>query len=242
MNNSTVVKITVFREFAATLAGQVVEQLCGEYEREVTVMYNDLVQQRQELARVAELLGHQLGREKQLHEMLENMSQHHVNLGNHHQQVASTMQPASKDIHDALDRTMGQQVQISATVMQNMSQAHAVTQQNVMNAKQLQEPLINAENEFNRIMQLLSVPLMSMATPQPTMAKLPGVQPALVRMPAGMGAPMTPPASPYAGSPYAGMGQPPMAPFAQPGMIAGSSPVRLTSSPRSLGQQRPAFA
>jgi hypothetical protein len=183
-------KIAAFREFASTLAGQVVEQLCVEFEREVSVMYNDLLQYRNELGRVAELLGHQLGRERQLHEMLEQMSNHQTSLAQSAQQAAA-QQPQSKELHEMVDRMVGGHSQISTTMLQGMSQSHAVTTNNINAAKALQEPMINAENEFNRIMQLLSQPMISMATPQATMAKIPQIGQPQARM--------TPPSSPYTG-------------------------------------------
>merc|ERR1712187_550507 len=57
--------------------------------------------------------------------------------------------------------------------LQVLRQAHAVAAQHANNARALQEPMINAENEFNRIIQLLSVPMISLATPGATMAKIP---------------------------------------------------------------------
>eukprot|EP00403_Amphidinium_massartii_P017851 CAMPEP_0178414790 /NCGR_PEP_ID=MMETSP0689_2-20121128/23217_1 /TAXON_ID=160604 /ORGANISM="Amphidinium massartii, Strain CS-259" /LENGTH=203 /DNA_ID=CAMNT_0020036089 /DNA_START=55 /DNA_END=662 /DNA_ORIENTATION=- len=70
-------KIQAFRDFATQLCMQVVEQLCQEYEREVHVMYGDIVQYRGELGRVADLLQGQIQREKQLHEMMETILGHH---------------------------------------------------------------------------------------------------------------------------------------------------------------------
>merc|ERR1719473_1336550 len=67
------VKVNAFRQFATTLFGQVAEQLCNEFEREVATLTDDLVMYRTELARCGELLASQLGREKQLHGMLENI-------------------------------------------------------------------------------------------------------------------------------------------------------------------------
>ncbi|CAK9114491.1 unnamed protein product [Durusdinium trenchii] len=49
---------------------QVVDQLCTEFEREVSQMTQDIVRYRGELARCADLLAYQLGKEKQYHNML----------------------------------------------------------------------------------------------------------------------------------------------------------------------------
>mmetsp|Transcript_41375 Transcript_41375/g.74906 ORF Transcript_41375/g.74906 Transcript_41375/m.74906 type:complete len:216 (+) Transcript_41375:43-690(+) len=79
----TAAKIQAFRDFATQLCMQVVEQLCQEYEREVHVMYGDILQYRSELGRVADLLSGQIQREKQLHEMMETVLGHHEAISMH---------------------------------------------------------------------------------------------------------------------------------------------------------------
>lgn len=163
-------KINAFRSFATQLAGQVVEQLCQEYEREVSIMWNDLVQYRNELGRVAELLGGQLHRERQLHEMLEAMAGHHANIANS-AQVAAAQSPNSASLHDMVDQLFGQHNAIVNSTLQGVSQARAIVDSHAQSAKQLQEPLISAENEYNRIMSILASPIVSATSPSATAAR-----------------------------------------------------------------------
>jgi hypothetical protein len=172
MTDATSQKIAAFRNFATQLAGQVVEQLCQEYEREVSVMWNDLVQYRNELGRVAELLGTQLQRERSLHEMLEGMAGHHANIANS-AQMAAQQSPNAKHLHAMVDQIMGEHSHHVNSTLQGVSQAHAVAQSHAQNAKQLQEPLISAENEYNRIMNLLSQPMIPTAAPEPVRVQAP---------------------------------------------------------------------
>merc|ERR1719277_2721278 len=104
--------------------------------------------------------------------MLEQMSGHHQNLAAQAQQVGANM-PQPQDLHNQVDQILGSHAQIKESMLQGMSQASAVAVQHATNAKALQEPMINAENEFNRIMQLLSVPMISLASPAATMARTP---------------------------------------------------------------------
>ena len=53
------------------ITGQVVEQMCVEFEREMASMWKDVLMYRDELDRVAQLLGVQLEREKKLHGLLQ---------------------------------------------------------------------------------------------------------------------------------------------------------------------------
>eukprot|EP00928_Gymnodinium_smaydae_P063879 TRINITY_DN47357_c0_g1_i1.p1 TRINITY_DN47357_c0_g1~~TRINITY_DN47357_c0_g1_i1.p1 ORF type:complete len:288 (+),score=68.17 TRINITY_DN47357_c0_g1_i1:112-864(+) len=222
-------KIMAFREFASSLAAQVVEQLCIEYEREVNTMYQDLVTYRNELGRVAELLGHQLGREKQLHEMLEAMHIHsHAVASQGHQAAAGAAD--SKDLHNMVDQIAQQHSNISASMLQGMSQAHTVAQTHAMAARQLQEPLINAENEFNRICKLLEQPMISLAAPQPTAAMLPKISITQQQQVPPLRS-STPPLSPAAA--YTGSGGMSPALGGQGGMRP-ASPVQIGTGPSPM--------
>lgn len=191
-NNVSDKKIAAFRDFAATLAGQVVEQLCTEFEREVGVMYKELVQYRNELGRVAELLGHQLGREKQLHEMLDTMANHHSSVAAQAAQMAAN-KPNSSDLHNTVDQVVGGVSQVSGAMLGALGQANEVLKQHSGNANMMKEQTITAEHEFQRLMDLLSKPMISMATPGATSAMLPN-----------MNAAYRPTSGPTMGSPYRG--------------------------------------
>eukprot|EP00928_Gymnodinium_smaydae_P097587 TRINITY_DN8882_c0_g1_i1.p1 TRINITY_DN8882_c0_g1~~TRINITY_DN8882_c0_g1_i1.p1 ORF type:complete len:262 (+),score=47.80 TRINITY_DN8882_c0_g1_i1:85-870(+) len=165
-------KIAAFREFATQLTVQVVEQLCTEYEREVSVMYSDLVTYRTELERVAELLGHQLGRERQLHEMLTTMGDVHSSMVAQMEGIVQ-QSPNVKVVHDMVDALQGQQVSVINSTLSGMSEAQTVASTHAQQASMLKEQTITAEHEFNRIMQLLQTPLIPKQMPAPTMAMVP---------------------------------------------------------------------
>lgn len=169
---ATGAKIDAFRQFASTLAVQVVEQMCGEFEREVSTMWNDVVAYRIELERVAELLGHQLHREKTLHEMMQNMGEIQSSMVAQAEGLTRN-QPDVKSIHDMVAQLHEQHVNVVNSTLSGMSQAQTVATSHAMQAKQLEEPMISAEVEFNRIMQLLQVPLVPGAMPSVTMAQVP---------------------------------------------------------------------
>lgn len=171
MANQASMKVGAFREFATQLAVQVVEQLCGEYEREVTNLYSDVYTYRVELERVAELLGHQLHREKQLHDML-------ATAGDVHSSVVAQMehlslaQPDPGSIHDMVERLQGTQVNIINSGLSGISEGHSIASTHAAKAHNLKEQTVTAEHEFNRIMQLLQSPLIPGNMPTPTTAPM----------------------------------------------------------------------
>merc|ERR1719215_1230305 len=117
-------KIEAFRHFASQLATQVTDQLCNEYEREVSQMWNELVLYRTELERVEELLGAQLEREKKLHGVIEEMVAHSSNLNDHAKNLA-TMQPGQSDqLHSFLDQFTGRHSDILQQTLNGVGQAN----------------------------------------------------------------------------------------------------------------------
>merc|ERR1719253_2154746 len=107
-------KIQAFRTYAFNLAEQFlsgalaeeyVNALCVEYEREVNVMYNDVINYRNELARVAELLGRTVEREKLMHQMLEtivDLTANHYGSSKNGQQESYSTETELKRILDML--------------------------------------------------------------------------------------------------------------------------------------------
>lgn len=186
-------KVNAFREFAAQLAAQVVEQMSTEFEREIATLYNDVMMYRGELTRVAELLGHQLGRERQLHLMMEKMHEHSTNIASSTQYLTSQSTNAQQ-LHDVLDQVLGQQKGQIAGTLSGVNQLHSNVERQLSQAKQMSTDLITAENEFSRITQLLQTPAVPSVAPAPTVALVSGHQTAPSR-PAWKGN-MTPPASP----------------------------------------------
>merc|ERR1712232_988997 len=153
-----ILKIGAFRDFASSLAGQLVEQCCQEFEREVSCMYNDLVIYRAELERLAELLGQQVGREKDLHMRLSQMGELHSSSV---QQIESLARqtPDARTLHDLVEQMHSGHLSVTSAHLNGASQSQQAAANHVQQAQQLQQPLITAENEYNRIVQLLSQPL-----------------------------------------------------------------------------------
>lgn len=156
-------KVDTFRNFVDTVAAQVSELVCQEYERDVAALVDDIDTYKTELKRCAELLGHQLKRERQLHIILDKVSDHQSNIANSAQYVVQ-QSPSSKQLHDMVDQVRGE----IDSALQGLSEAHNVASHHAQSAKQLHEPLISAEQEFARIWQLLQVPLIEEGRPAPT--------------------------------------------------------------------------
>lgn len=166
-------KVGAFRDFVAQLTAQVTEQVCQEFEREVSQLFEDCTLYRNELTRCAELLGHQLGREKQLHQLLANMADHHANVATS-VNVMAQQAPNHQQLHDIVDSMCGQHVDILNSTLQGVNHAHSVAQSHAQTARQHQESMISSENEFNRIVQLLQTPIIEERLPEATWAALPG--------------------------------------------------------------------
>jgi hypothetical protein len=175
------VKVNAFRDFATQLALQVTEQLCTEFEREVGLITEELVMYRTELARCGELLAHQLHREKELHGMLENIA------GNHGMLVASAAEVGKSEqqrqehqkqhMNEMVDQMIGNSSGIVNHTIGGMSEAHAVTQTHLQQAKELKNQSFTAENELNRILAILQQAPIQAQGPAPTIARVPQVAP-----------------------------------------------------------------
>lgn len=166
-------KIQAFRDFAGQLAAQVVEQMCQEFEREVSQLWNDVLMYRGELDRVAQLLGAQLEREKKLHGVIETMVGHSQNV---HQQAQflANQRPGSDQLHQWLEQFMGQHSDIMNQTVAGVGQANQVLLQQAATTSQMKEASITAENEFVRIVNLLRQPAIPEVAPAPTVARIPG--------------------------------------------------------------------
>lgn len=214
-------KVTAFRDFASQLAVQVVEQLCTEYEREVSQLWNDCVVYRHELERVAALLGSQLVRERQLHELLEKVADHQSSIASAVQMQAQHS-PDSNALHQLVDHIVAQHQGILGNTLQGVSQAHSVTHAHVNQAKQLQDAIGSTESELARIMQLLQQPLVNEVLPQPTVAQIPGTGPPWTPGSGSMALPQPMPPQSVPGPSY------PAGPYTSP-MVAPST-VRQAAS------------
>eukprot|EP00930_Biecheleria_cincta_P024274 TRINITY_DN17384_c0_g1_i1.p1 TRINITY_DN17384_c0_g1~~TRINITY_DN17384_c0_g1_i1.p1 ORF type:complete len:309 (+),score=38.48 TRINITY_DN17384_c0_g1_i1:42-929(+) len=171
IENHIPVKVNAFRQFASQLAAQVTEQLCAEFEREVSLITEELVVYRTELARCGELLAHQLGREKQLHSMLENiagntgsLASSAADIGHRHASQEST----KAQMHEMVEQMFGHSTSLVNTTMSGVNEAHHMAHSHLAQARELQNQSISAENELNRIMNILGVAPVEAITPRPT--------------------------------------------------------------------------
>eukprot|EP00928_Gymnodinium_smaydae_P070452 TRINITY_DN54282_c0_g1_i1.p1 TRINITY_DN54282_c0_g1~~TRINITY_DN54282_c0_g1_i1.p1 ORF type:complete len:277 (-),score=48.90 TRINITY_DN54282_c0_g1_i1:149-979(-) len=245
-----VVKVQAFRQFAQQLAAQVADQLCMEFEREVSVLTTDVMTYRNELARVAELLANQLGRERQLHSLLESLAGHHLSIANNANLAMQQQQPDRRQLHDMVEQMFGMHADVMNATSQGVNQALEVSQSHAMQAKQMQDTLISAEGELNRIMQLLSAPPVNAVTPLPTSAQVPQLQGAQAQAPLLQGPPppqgaalqlpgaATPPVSPYrpiAGGPLGAGGGSPNGAMTPGGLRIPGSPAGMQVMVQSFG-------
>merc|ERR1712232_1316476 len=108
---------------------------------------------------------------------------------------AASQQPNKNELHSMVDAMFGAHQNSLQMTFQGMSQANEISQHHASQANQLKEPMINAENELNRILQMLGSAPIQNVTPAPTTAVVPQAMPPRGQMVA------TPPATP---GPYRG--------------------------------------
>jgi hypothetical protein len=138
-------KIQAFRDLAREVASQLVDKLCGEFEREVNQLYIDAEGHRKELARCSQFIGNHLDRERHLHEMLGNMIAHHATVVESVQSLAQ--QPLDNHrLQEMLEYMCGQHTNILNSALEGV-----VAQQNAANVLQQQRDLASAEVEFSKI-------------------------------------------------------------------------------------------
>jgi len=166
-------QIQAFRNFASQLATQVVEQMCTEYEREMSAIWNDACMYRAELERVEQLLGMQLEREKKLHGTIEEMLGHSNHMHEQCKNMAS-QSPGSDQLKQWVDQFTSQNANHLSQTVAGVSQANQVLNQQAAHANGLKQESISAEHEFVRIANLLKQPLVTSATPSPTVGVVPG--------------------------------------------------------------------
>lgn len=147
----TAPKVNAFRSYCI----QLVDQLCVEFEREVNQMSKDILLYRGELARCADLLAFQLGKEKEYHNMLENIAGNSsmlvgkaAEVGQKHGQHDATKQQMHQMLEDmfaggkgaladsfgGLDehRQLAEKHLMSSAELQNQSQAMAKELDNIL--------------------------------------------------------------------------------------------------------------
>mmetsp|Transcript_1621 Transcript_1621/g.4102 ORF Transcript_1621/g.4102 Transcript_1621/m.4102 type:complete len:197 (+) Transcript_1621:65-655(+) len=119
-----------FREVASNLASELVAQLTQEHTREVTAMYQEVLALRNELQRVAELMQGYMQREKQLHEMMEQLTNTYTEATAHFHAAHSNFNDHAKNATASHDQQR----------------------------RQLADPMRDTELELQRINALLAQP------------------------------------------------------------------------------------
>ncbi|CAE6948297.1 unnamed protein product [Symbiodinium sp. CCMP2592] len=233
-------KVNAFRSYCM----QVVEQLCGEFEREVLQMTQDIVRYRGELARCADLLAFQLGKEKQYHSMLENIAGNTSNLCGKAAEVGqkhSANDGVKIQMHQLLEQMFEGGKGAIAEGFGNLDEHRQMAETHLQTSAELQNQSVAIQKELDNILQALQVPPVSysnapiimgpsMMQPQATRA-LPGqgfgAKPAIPGMVSGTGGfspgPRSVPGSPVftPSSGFVGAGGLPQTPQAPVGLKGG---------------------
>eukprot|EP00931_Biecheleriopsis_adriatica_P063089 TRINITY_DN38161_c0_g2_i1.p1 TRINITY_DN38161_c0_g2~~TRINITY_DN38161_c0_g2_i1.p1 ORF type:complete len:334 (+),score=64.69 TRINITY_DN38161_c0_g2_i1:54-1004(+) len=257
-------KVNAFRNYCL----QITEQLCAEFEREVAQLTNDVLRYRAELARCADLLAFQLGKEKQYHVMLENIAgntsalvgrasevgqKHHVN------------EPMKQQMHQMLEQMLQGSTGAFAEGFGNLDECRQMAESHLMTSAQLQNQSEAVQKELSNILETLNMPPVTYSQAPTIRPQTPGLA---AHAAPGPGVPVyrpgmleqTQPGIP----PHPGMSGPllqpgqfvqhgmPAQPVAsgpgsrmmpgQPGMLPGQPPVTMTPgmpSPRGPGGMTP---
>eukprot|EP00933_Yihiella_yeosuensis_P006829 TRINITY_DN111642_c0_g1_i1.p1 TRINITY_DN111642_c0_g1~~TRINITY_DN111642_c0_g1_i1.p1 ORF type:complete len:271 (-),score=54.85 TRINITY_DN111642_c0_g1_i1:107-919(-) len=155
------VKVQQFRQYTNARFAQAAEELCQEFEREVNILTEDLVLCRTELARCADLLASQLGREKELHKMLATIA------GNTGSLVASAADIGQRhgasesvkvQMHEMVEQLFGHSQSLVQTAIGGVNDHHSIAHTHLLQAKELENKSLSAENELNRILAILRDP------------------------------------------------------------------------------------
>ncbi|CAJ1401430.1 unnamed protein product [Effrenium voratum] len=169
-------RVNAFRGFMS----QVCEQVCMEFEREVTQMSEDILMYRGELAKCADLLAYQLGKEKQYHNMLENIA------GNTSTLIGKSSELGQK--HSATEPLREQMNQLMEAMFNTHKDAHyghagihdehrQMVESHLMTSAQLQNQAEAVQAELDSIMRVLSVPVVSYTkaqnVPRPSLTQSP---------------------------------------------------------------------
>ncbi|CAE7382352.1 susA, partial [Symbiodinium sp. CCMP2456] len=150
-------RANAFRKFMA-----VCETVCLEFEREVREMSEDILMYRGELARCADLLAFQLGKEKQYHNMLENIAENTSVL------IGKSSELGQKhDAHEPLREQMNQIMDVIMNTHKDVNAGHGAVHQDhrqmveshLMTSAQLQNQAAAVQAELDNIMKVLNVPV-----------------------------------------------------------------------------------
>jgi len=153
-------KVNAFRSFCL----QLTEQLCAEFEREVRQMSEDILRYRGELARCADLLAFQLGKEKTYHNMLENIA------GNTSQLVGKAGEVGQKhgqndqmkqQIHEMLEAMFHSGKGGLNENLANLDDHRQMTETHLMTSAELQNQSAAVQKELDNILETLKMPPVS---------------------------------------------------------------------------------
>jgi len=216
-------KVNAFRSFCL----QMTEQLCAEFEREVRQMSQDIVRYRGELARCADLLAFQLGKEKTYHNMLENIAGNtsqlfgkSAEIGQKHGQADQMKQ----QIHDMLDHMLSSGKGGLSENLANLDDHRQMAETHLMTSAELQNQSAAVQHELDNILETLKMPPVS-------------YQQAPVMMgPSQMGGPGGMQQQQQFRPPAAGMTSPMMSNGMMGNPMAGSQGMRAGASPRNMSQ------
>eukprot|EP00435_Cladocopium_sp_Y103_P037702 s102_g10.t1 len=153
--HDTAPKVNAFRSYCI----QLVDQLCVEFEREVNQMSKDILLYRGELARCADLLAFQLGKEKEYHNMLENIA------GNSSMLVGKAAEVGQKHgQHDATKQQMHQMLEdmfaggkgALADSFGGLDEHRQLAEKHLMSSAELQNQSQAVAKELDNIMRTLN--------------------------------------------------------------------------------------
>jgi hypothetical protein len=164
MGGDVAPKVSAFRAFMMNIT----EQLCQEFEREVSQMSEDIVKYRGELARCADLLAFQLGKEKQYHEMLENVCSNTQVLvgrsgevGQKHSGNEDQKRAMMQMIDDMFDGSSG----MHGGIHSHIDEHRYLAEQHLMSSSELQNQSKAVQQELDNILEALKMPPVSYNVP-----------------------------------------------------------------------------
>eukprot|EP00441_Pelagodinium_beii_P009040 CAMPEP_0197704674 /NCGR_PEP_ID=MMETSP1338-20131121/126060_1 /TAXON_ID=43686 ORGANISM="Pelagodinium beii, Strain RCC1491" /NCGR_SAMPLE_ID=MMETSP1338 /ASSEMBLY_ACC=CAM_ASM_000754 /LENGTH=273 /DNA_ID=CAMNT_0043288577 /DNA_START=72 /DNA_END=893 /DNA_ORIENTATION=+ len=216
-------KVNAFRSFCL----QVTEQICNEFEREVRQMSDDILKYRGELARCADLLAFQLGKEKQYHNMLENIAGNTSALVGKAGEVGQqhgAQADMKRQMQEMLEHMFNNGKGLLGETHSHLEDHRAMAETHLMTSSQLQDQGAAVQKELDNILESLKMPPVSyqqaplMMGPSQMQGGMPqqqfqgSIQQQQYRPPAGM-----------ATMPSGALGNPMMTPAAMQG---GASPNR----------------
>lgn len=153
-------KVNAFRSYCM----QVVDQLCTEFEREVSQMTQDIVRYRGELARCADLLAYQLGKEKQYHNMLENIAGNSSTLVGKAAEVGqkhSANENVKMQMHQMLEQMFEGGKGVYAEGFGTLDEHRQIAETHLQTSAELQNQSIAIQKELDNILQALQIPPVS---------------------------------------------------------------------------------